>query len=132
MILEEKIKQVQDAGTMDHVDYIQLLDMVYDEFNKEDRKQNVDLTPTHLRYFKWISEYLYIKAITKAHILMEKYSMRKEYGKEQFKVLLYDVTEMISISDQYREYQRFETRRILDENIANKSTFLYHKFFRIR
>ena len=124
MILEEKIKQVQDAGTMDHVGFLQLLDMVFDEYNKEDKRQKLDVTSIHLNYFKRVSEYLFIKAITKAHILMEKYCMRKEYGKELSKVFLWDVTEMVNISDQYREYQRSEKRRMLDENFSNKSKYI--------
>ena len=65
MILEQKIRQTQDAGNMSYVTYLQLLDETNDEFYNEDTQVLINVKQEHLGYYKYASEYLFLKAITK-------------------------------------------------------------------
>lgn len=80
MILEQKIKQIQDAGNMSQITYIQLKDETNEEFSQEVFKPNLNLTPDHLSYYKYVSEFLYLQAMVKCLILMDKYAITKEDG----------------------------------------------------
>ena len=65
MILEQKIRHTQDAGNMRYVTYMQLLDQTEEEYENEDHKDYINVKEQHLGYYKYASEYLFLKALTR-------------------------------------------------------------------